>query len=371
MLLSLAVSIGATNLRRAWVHPKCGAWWTDIASQMPDDIWKANFRISKSTLNMICQRLTAGFNRQDTWYRRCIPLQKRVAMCVYALSSSAELRTVANLFGVGKSTLFKAVHEFCSLVIEILMPEYIVFPKSEEDFRNLMAGFLHDWQFPQTFGALDGCHLEVAPPKEHAVDYYCYKGFYSTVLLALCDSAYRFLYVCVGAPGRNNDANVYSRSSLSTLLRIGTSYPSLIKDVTNVHVAPLILADSAFPLLPYIMKPFADGPHFTGEQRQFNYQLSRARRVIENAFGRLKARFRILGKRMDFNLINVPPIVKVCCTLHNMCEFLGDVCDTDWIPPTENVPVLAHRRVCAIGEDAGEANAIRRALMEYFVNQAT
>lgn len=371
LLLSEAVAIRGTNVRRAWVHPKCGSWWSEIATQMPDDVWKDTFRISRSTLNIVCQRLHAGFHRQDTWYRKCIPLEKRIAMCIYSLTSSVELRTVSNLFGVGKSTLCTALHEFCSLVVENLMPEYIAFPKSEEELTLLMTDFMDEWQFPQAFGALDWCHIEVAPPKDHAADYYCYKGLYSTVLLALCDNASRFLYVSVAAPGRNNDTNVYARSSLSTLLPIGITYPSLTKDVSGVPVAPLILADSTFPLLPYIMTPFAEGPHYTGDQQRFNCQLSRARRVTENAFGRLKARFHILGKRLDFNLINVPPIVKVCCTLHNMCEVLGDVFDADWTVPDENVPVAAHRQVCTIGEEAGEAAIIRTALMTYFVHHET
>lgn len=56
----------------------------------------------------------------------------------------------------------------------------------------------------------------------------------------------------------------------------------------------------------------------------FNYQLSKARRVVENAFGRLKAGFRFIMKRMECNLDNVQLVIRTCCVLNNVCEELGE-----------------------------------------------
>lgn len=33
----------------------------------------------------------------------------------------------------------------------------------------------------------DGCHIEIKPPADQAVDYYNYKGWYSIVLMAAVD----------------------------------------------------------------------------------------------------------------------------------------------------------------------------------------
>lgn len=97
-----------------------------------------------------------------------------------------------------------------------------------------------------------------------------------------------------------------------------------------------IIGDSAFPLLENLMKPYTYCS--SNVQKKFNYQLSRARRVIENTFGRLKARFRICNKRIELNIENVPNIVQSCCILHNVCESLRDTIDESWISEENVIP---------------------------------
>lgn len=53
--------------------------------------------------------------------------------------------------------------------------------------------------------------------------------------------------------------------------------------------------------------------------------------VVENSFGRLKGRWRILNKRMDFNLENSKKIVRACVVLHNLCEQKNEVFHDEWL----------------------------------------
>ena len=53
------------------------------------------------------------------------------------------------------------------------------------------------------------------------------------------------------------------------------------------------------------------------EERIFNYRLSCARRVVENAFGIMANRFGSLLTTMSQNPETVTFIVLACCTLHN------------------------------------------------------
>ena len=54
------------------------------------------------------------------------------------------------------------------------------------------------------------------------------------------------------------------------------------------------------------------------------------RRVVENAFGHLKARFRRLGKGIDNKIDNVNNLIKCCCVLHNFLNNHNEVINDTW-----------------------------------------
>uniref|UniRef100_A0A1X7VHN6 DDE Tnp4 domain-containing protein n=1 Tax=Amphimedon queenslandica TaxID=400682 RepID=A0A1X7VHN6_AMPQE len=54
-----------------------------------------------------------------------------------------------------------------------------------------------------------------------------------------------------------------------------------------------LVANDAFLLKDYIQKPFSE-TGLTKERCIYNYRLSGARRVVENAFGILANRFRVM-----------------------------------------------------------------------------
>lgn len=77
-----------------------------------------------------------------------------------------------------------------------------------------------------------------------------------------------------------------------------------------------MVADDAFALKPYLMKPYAFRNQIMAN-RVFNYRLSRARRIIENVFGIAAARFRILRRPIDLTVENTVNVVLAVCVLHN------------------------------------------------------
>ena len=80
-----------------------------------------------------------------------------------------------------------------------------------------------------------------------------------------------------------------------------------------------ILADPAYPLLNFVIKKYSKGGK-DDHEKFFSYKISSARIVIENAFGRLKGRFRYLNRAMNVNVKELPNLIMSCFVLHNFCE---------------------------------------------------
>lgn len=77
-----------------------------------------------------------------------------------------------------------------------------------------------------------------------------------------------------------------------------------------------LVGDEAFPLKKYLLCPYPR-VQMIDKERVFNYRLSRARRVIENAFGILVSRWRILARPLCCSPENAEHLVKALICLHN------------------------------------------------------
>ncbi|XP_040063255.1 uncharacterized protein LOC120837753 [Ixodes scapularis] len=65
----------------------------------------------------------------------------------------------------------------------------------------------------------------------------------------------------------------------------------------------------------------------------FNYRLSRGRRVVENAFGILAQKWRILRRPFRANEENTDKIVAGCVVLHNFLLKDSEISATSYCPP--------------------------------------
>jgi len=69
--------------------------------------------------------------------------------------------------------------------------------------------------------------------------------------------------------------------------------------------------------MPYILKRYSHA-NLSAAQKKFNRVHSQSRVVVENAFGRLKMKFRELFRSSERNPENVKYSVLACLVLHNI-----------------------------------------------------
>ena len=243
-------------------------------------------------------------------------------MTLYFLKDQGCLIMTANAFGVAHCTVSVVVRKVCDLITNVLGAKYIKLPTTDQEMKDLIDGMENKYGFPQAFGCVDGTHIPIAQPCENPHDYFSYKLKYTLNVQGVCDWKGLFLDVDIKWPGSVHDGRVFANSRINRLLR-EERLPMCYKELLPGHekIPVTLLGDPAYPLLPYCMKEFPNAR--SNEEVIFNNMLRSARNPIECAYGRLKARWQILNKRIDIGLKFIPTLIYACCVLHNICELRG------------------------------------------------
>lgn len=163
---------------------------------------------------------------------------------------------------------------------------------------------------------VDGTHISIKCPAENSLDYFCYKQYHS---LSVCNYRGYFIDVECMWPGSVHDTKVFTNSSINMKLRtnkLPATYQTPVEGRANVP--NYFISDPAYPLLPFCIKEYKTCT--SNEEVISNNMLRAARNPIECAFGRLKARWAILTRKIDLKLETIPKVVYACFVLHNYCE---------------------------------------------------
>ena len=154
--------------------------------------------------------------------------------------------------------------------------------------------------------------------------FFNYKHTFSINMMALVDAYYHCTFMDIGQYGSNADGPVFQKSEFEKLymkdeLNVpGPKYLQRARYLGAMH--RLFVVDEAFPLSPIILWTFPKGRNVARMPRPwqvFNFHLSRARRIVENAFGILAQRFQIYNTRIWYSVKTVIKIITATYVLHN------------------------------------------------------
>ena len=135
----------------------------------------------------------------------------------------------------------------------------------------------------------------------------------------MCDADYCFTLFDFGSYTSNNDCGVLANSLLGKGLESNKIQLPPDEPLDCCAFSPLpyyLLGDDIFPLKIWLIKPYL-GKTLTEEQKIYNYRLSRWRRVIENTFGILSARWRIFHRPIRATVEHMGRYVLAALALHN------------------------------------------------------
>ncbi|XP_075559704.1 uncharacterized protein LOC142591248 [Dermacentor variabilis] len=280
----------------------------------------------------------------NTKFRKVIPPDHHLALAMRFLTSGETIRTSSFNFLAGRKIACKIIAEVCQAIWEVVGPVYVRCPSSAADslkvanefaekwnlphcigaidgkhvviecpaksgtlnrnykssFNKVANEFEEKWKLPHCIGAIDGKHVVIECPAKSGTLNRNYKSSFSKQLLAISDANYRFLYVEIGHFGSESYGGVFVRSKFQEMIltnQIGIPEDSEIGSIGKMPY--FFVGDNAFPLKTFMMRPYSRTtlqPLFAdtsvanqlfeekNQRRIFNYRLSRARRVVENAF---------------------------------------------------------------------------------------
>ncbi|KAL4705475.1 hypothetical protein ACJJTC_017335 [Scirpophaga incertulas] len=352
----------------------------NILSVLEPEDFRNYLRMDSAQFDHLLHLVTPYIQKQDTLFRDSVSAEQRLVVTLRFLATGNAYHDLKYSSLISEPLLSQIIPETCWAIYRCLN-NYIKMPETETEWEETAADFERLWNFSHCIGACDGKHVAIERPPESGSLFYNYKGFFSVVLFAVVNANYEFLYVQTGTNGSLHDGAILNSTNFYKKMvtnALSLPQPSPLPG-TDTIVPYVFLGDSAFSLNRHFMKPFPM-KNISKEKRIFNYRLSRARRVVENAFGILASRFRVLRRTLNQKLENVDAIILACCALHNYLKKFAPKYIThkfvdrenttkatfrkgDWRTITDGLTPLQH---LSDNQRNTEGNEVRDKFMKYF-----
>ena len=322
--------------RKRWaLHPGPGVW-DDYAALFNDthQFWasfddddaraeyreyleakfRGDFRLSTSTWTWLFNRVKHLLVNTGRDARGARPLEPELVMAsaVWYLATGSTYREVTSQIrrGISQNSVMRSVRIFTEAVTSVLLHEVICFPTTRAGLQRLADSFERRSLIPGIVGCADGSHIRLdgCVPRRKQKWYRNRKGSCSVVLHGVVDPRGSFLDIQTGYPGSMGDSRILQLSPLwknahSCFAKYGFC----------------LYGDAAYPLLSWMLTGYRDRANLPPSKKKFNNQGSRARVIVECAFGKLKSQWRCMaGALRTRDPKDWKHIIASCCILHNL-----------------------------------------------------
>lgn len=168
-------------------------------------------------------------------------------------------------------------------------------------------------------GAMDCKHVEIERPPHSGSTFFNYKKTFSIHMLGVVDASYRFVYIKVGANGRQADASVLRSSQFYRDMKQGNLNLPPNKILAGLELQYSFLTDRGYPLKEHIIVPYTNRQMLFDLDMavRFNRIMSGSRRMVECVWGHLHHRFRVFDTSINLDIESIDAVFLAYCYLHN------------------------------------------------------
>ncbi|XP_068130636.1 uncharacterized protein [Hyperolius riggenbachi] len=325
VIFILAVVIRRTaRPGRYWVHSllkdgkEKGLFWAlyDDLRKHPEKFFSYT-GMSIDSFDELLEEFYNDLKCEDDIFRQAVTPCERLLLTLRFLASWHSYSSLHLEYRLRKSTVKVVVLSTCTLLWSKLQPKFMEIP-DQTKWMQVADLFWRRCHFPNCLGAIDRKHVGIVCPTFSGSNFFNDNQLFSMVLLTIVDADYKFLYVDIEPNGGSCDCTSYSNYKFERLLesgRLNLPEPKPWPGTTQPH--PFVfIGDGAFELSTHIMQPYDHGS-LNSKQRHFNRRLTKARSMVECAFGILAAKWRIFQSSLQITPEDAVCVIKAACVLHN------------------------------------------------------
>lgn len=289
------------------------SWFLRLLScpSLPDSAWRDAFRMSKPAFFQLLHALALPAPAASSSSALALPPDHKLGAALFRLAHAAPARAVARRFGLpSPAVAARAFYEVCRAIAERLA--VLLDLVAPDRIARTVPGFCA-LSLPNCCGALGYARFGEAATAQ-----------------ALVDADGRFLDVSVGWDPEMAPAEILPRTKLYTsqsLVLANAPQGELI----GGSVPRYFLGPACCPLLPWLVTPYrhvvdaiaADDD--LSKESIFNHVHAHGQQVVKNAFGHVRARWRLLEECWKGECQEALPYVVVAgCLLHNFLLQCGE-----------------------------------------------
>lgn len=311
--------------------------WRGYAEKLQAErMFESTFRMSYSAfcklLSIVSKKITVDreMSSRRTGSKDATISPLIILHCTIRFLAGGSFLDIKDVINIGKSTFYACVHRGIKAIND-LDELKLKFPSTElertkmaAEFKNMSTGNI----IKGCIGAIDGmlCPIQAPSSRETGNVRGYFSGHYFRFGLnvqAVCDPKLRFTFLAVNTPGSTHDMRAFRNCSLFNV-------------VESLPEAYYLVGDNAYTITNHLLTPYSGNQGGDVYNDSFNFHLSQIRIRVEQAFGLLVSKWRILKRSMQVSLKNSASVIHACARLHNFVineqERSPSTLDTDISP---------------------------------------